>query len=210
MPLDLYGIYKKFYQRSYRYPDDQDLLEMTQLVHDLVRNLYRIQSKREISKEELGFAFTTARNLFDLEKSYGGFNVLFSRNLLKAFEINDFEIQVPKHKMSTWLEEDNHLGTLYVLTAKSRPNQSKLGVTQGNLDERITKYQYRHGYSVDLYYFRHDIPTPFRREEEITKKFLKHKFSGNSDGGSNEWFFLDPRILKEEILKITATPSVNS
>ena len=205
MPLDLYRTYKKFYQRSYRNPEDQDLLEMTQIVHDLVRNLYRIQSKRELSKEELGFAFSTARNLFDLEKSYGGFSVIFSRNLLKAFEINDFEIQLPKHKISSWLEEDNHLGTLYVLTAKSRPDQTKLGVTQGFLDERIAKYQHRHGYSVDIYFYRHDVPTPFRHEEAITKKYLEHKFSGNSDGGSNEWFYLSPEVLKNEIENIQIT-----
>lgn len=202
MPLDLYGTYKKFYQRSYRNPEDQDLLEMTQIVHDLVRNLYRIQSKRELSKDELGLAFSTARKLFDLEKSYGGFSILFARNLIQAFEMNDFEIQLPNHKISSWLEEETHQGTLYVLTAKSRPDQSKLGVTQGILDERIAKYQQRHGYPVDVYFFRHDIPTPFRYEETITKKYLDHKCSGNSDGDSNEWFFLDANILKKEILKI--------
>ena len=202
MPLDLYSTYKKFYQRSYRYPEDQDLLEMTQLIHDLVQNLYRTQVKSTLTEEHVNQAFRTSRKLFDLEKSYGGFNVLFSRNLLKAFETNDFEINVPKHKMSSWLEEDNHLGTLYVLTAKSRPGQCKLGVTQSILEDRINKYIYRHGYSVDLYFFRHDIPTPFRYEESITKKFLEHKNSSNSDGDSNEWFFLDPETLKKEIIQI--------
>ena len=134
MPLDLYSTYKKFYQRSYRYPEDQDLLEMTQLIHDLVRNLYRTQVKSKLTEEHVNQAFRTSRKLFDLEKSYGGFNVLFSRDLLKAFETYDFEINVPKHKMSSWLEEDNHLGTLYILTAKSRPGQCKLGVTQSILE----------------------------------------------------------------------------
>jgi len=137
-----------------------------------------------------------------MEKSYGGFNVLFSRNLLKAFETNDFKINVPKPKMSSWLEEEDHLGTLYVLTAKSRPSQCKLGVTQSFLDDRIKAYIYRHGYSVDLYFFRHDIPTPFRHEEAITKKYLEYKNSSNSDGDSNEWFFLDPETLKNELQRI--------
>ena len=203
MPLDLYvEVYKKFYQRSYRHPEDLDLLEMTQLAHDLVRKLYRIQSKREVSKEEISLAFNAARRLFDLEKSYGRFNILFSRNLVRALHDNDFIINVPAHRMSLWLENDDHLGTLYVLTSTSRPGQCKLGVTQGNLKERISKYQYRHQHSVDLFFFRHDIQTPFRHEEAITKKFLAHKNSDNADGGSNEWFFLDPNTLKKEILDI--------
>jgi len=202
MPLDLYKVYKAFYQRSYRRPQDQDLLEMTQIINDLVRNLYRIQSKRQISKEEVDLAFHAARNLFEMEKSYGGFSTIFSRNLIKALHENDFEINIPKSKISSWLEEEDHLGTLYVLTAKCRPGQSKLGVTQGILEERINKYQHRHQHSVDLYYFQHDIPKPFRHEEMITKKFLSYKNSNNANGESNEWFFLDPEILKKEILKI--------
>ena len=203
MPLDLYDqVYKRFYQRSYRYPDDWDLLEMTQLVHDLVRNLYRIQIKRAISKDDIDDALNTAHNLCNLEISYGGFSTIFSKRLIRALEDDDFEIKVPKHKMSSWLEEEDHLGTLYVLTAKSRPGQCKLGVTQGNLEERISKYQYRHNYSVELYFSRTDIAMPFRHEEAITKKFLSHKNSNNAEGGSNEWFFLDPMILKKEIQKI--------
>jgi len=104
--------------------------------------------------------------------------------------------------MSSWVEEDNHLGTLYVLTAKSRSGQCKLGVTQGNLEKRINNYMHRHGYAVKLYFFRHDIPTPFRYEEAITKKYLTYKNTNNSDGHSNEWFFLNPEILKSEILSI--------
>ena len=203
MALDLYDqVYKRFYQRSYRSSEDYDLLEMTQLAHDLVRNLFRIQTKSEISKDDIDNALNTARKLHDLEKSYGGFGIIFSKRLIKALETADFEIRLPKHKISSWLEEEDHLGTLYVLTAKSRPGQCKLGVTQGFLEDRISKYQHRHHYSVDLYFYRADIPTPFRHEETITKKFLAYKNSDNADGGSNEWFFLEPNMLKREILAI--------
>jgi hypothetical protein len=167
-----------------------------------VRNLFRIQTKSEISKDDIDNALNTARKLHDLEKSYGGFGIIFSKRLIKALETVDFEIRLPKHKISSWLEEEDHLGTLYVLTAKSRPGQCKLGVTQGFLEDRISKYQHRHHYSVDLYFYRADIPTPFRHEEAITKKFLADKNSDNADGGSNEWFFLEPDMLKKEILAI--------
>jgi hypothetical protein len=206
MPLDLYDqVYKRFYQRSYRHPEDWDLLELTQLVHDLIRDLYRIQTKRQISKDDINDALNTAHNLCKLEISYGGFGTIFSKRLIRALEEEDFEIMVPKHKISSWLEEEDHLGTLYVLTAKSRPGQCKLGVTQGNLEERICKYQYRHNYSVELYFSRTDIAMPFRHEEAITKKFLIHKNSNNTEGGSNEWFFLDPERLKDAILDIAGT-----
>jgi hypothetical protein len=200
MALDLYDeVHKRFYQRSYRSSENYDLLEMSQLAHDLVRNLYRIQTKSEISKDDIDNALNTARKLHDLETSYGGFDIIFSERLIKALETADYEIKIPKHKMSSWLEEEDHLGTLYVLTANSRPGQCKLGVTQGILEERISKYQHKHHYSVELYFYRADIPTPFRHEEAITKKFLAYKNSSNSEGKSNEWFFLEPKILKKEI-----------
>lgn len=203
VPVDLYDeVYKRFYQRSYRNNEDLNLLKMTQLAHDLVRNLYKIQTKSSISQDDIDDALNTAQNLLGLEKSYGGFSILLSRRLIIALENNDFGIKVPKHKVSSWLEEEDHWGTLYVLTAKSRPGQCKLGVTQGNLEERISKYQHRHHYSVELYFSKTNIPAPFKQEEAITKKFIAYKNSNNAQGGSNEWFFLDPKTLENEILKI--------
>lgn len=203
MRLDLYDqVYKRFYQRWYRSDDDWGLLEMSEMAHDLVRNLYRIQTKGLLNKANIEDALNTAKDLLILEISHKGSGILLSKRLIRALENNDFEIKVPKSKMSSWLEEENHLGTLYVLTAKSRPGQCKLGVTQGNLEERINKYQHRHQYSVELYFYKNDISTPFKCEEMITKKFLEYKNSDNADGKSNEWFFLDPLKLKDAILEI--------
>lgn len=202
MKLDLYKLYKKFYQRSYRNPCDQDLQEMTRLIRTLTHNLYRSNFKENTTDEDIRIAVSVAKNLLDLERSYGGLYAYFSLHLAEAIESGKYEINVPKHKMASWLEDNDHLGTLYVLTSKSRPEQCKLGVTQGNLEERIRKYEYRHGYSVDLYFYRADIPTPFKHEVAITQKYLEHKNTNNFEGDSNEWFFLFPETLKKEILDI--------
>lgn len=203
MPIDLYvEVYKRFYQRSNRSPDDWELSEMTEIARELVHNLFKIQTKGSISQEDINLTLTKARSLLELETNYGRFGVLLSRRLLRALEADDFEILVPKHKMSSWLEEESHWGTLYILTAKSRPGQCKLGVTQGNLEERVSKYQHRHHCSVDIYFSQANIPTPYRYEQEITKKFLNQKNSNNADAQSNEWFFLDPKVLKKEIMQI--------
>ena len=66
MPLDLYKVYKNFYQRSNRNLDNEDLLEMTSLIRNLARNLYRSKIKKTISKKDIKVALNSAKKLYDL------------------------------------------------------------------------------------------------------------------------------------------------
>ena len=47
MTESLYKIYKKFYQRSYRNPDDFELKEISDAVSEIIKDLYNSSSDIE-------------------------------------------------------------------------------------------------------------------------------------------------------------------
>ena len=201
MSLDLYKTYKGFYQRWHRNPDDHDLYEMKELSYELARNLFRNMYHKTMTPEVLAEAIEAAKNLRDMEFDRGGFGVYYSTNLLDALMSGDYRINVPYLKILSWTEKSNYYGNLYVLVSVYRPEQCKLGVTR-DIDTRINKYISKHGYVVDLYFLRQDILSPYMHEQRIAKKYQKFRHSGNYEGGSIEWYYLDPEILKKEILEI--------
>lgn len=200
--LDLHKVYKNFYQRWYREKDNEELTRIKELIRELVGNLYRQTYNKKISKDEIIKAVEVANRIEVLETKMSRFSIKFSKNLVKSINEQNFEIKIPSHKIMRWLEKENYYGNMYVLTSDRRPKQSKLGVTNLHIDDRIKKYIQRHGYAVKLFYLRKDVLQPYMQEQRISNKFLEFRHSGNADGDSNEWFFLSPEILKEELLKI--------
>jgi hypothetical protein len=201
MSLDLYKTYKGFYQRWHRNPDDDGLYEMKELSYELARNLFRNMYYKTMSAEVLAEAIEAARDLRDMELDRGGFGIYYSANLIDALISGDFRIDVPYSKILSWTEKSNYYGNLYVLVSDYRPEQCKLGVTS-NIETRISKYISKHGYVVDLYYLRKDIISPYMHEQRIAKKYKKYRHSGNTEGGSVEWYYLEPEVLKKEIQEI--------
>jgi len=201
MSLDLYQVYKSFYQRSYRDKYDDDYAVMTEMIHDLVRNLF-INQYDEVIKEKLRIeGIEIAQKLYEMERSKSGLGRWYSINLIKALKQNDYEIEVPYQVAPRWLEND-YLGTLYVLVSDSRPGQCKLGATYMDIDARVNKYINKYGYEVDLYFYEVDVLNPFNQELAIAKKYSHLRHSGNTYGDSNEWYYLDPEVFKNEILQI--------
>ena len=141
MPLDLYKMYKGFYQRSYRDKDDDDYAVMTELIHDLVRNLYINQHKPEALEKHRIEGIEIAQKLHQMEKEKYGLGRFFSISLLKALKNKDYEIVVPYRIIPLWLE-DNDVGSLYVLTSNARPGQCKIGATYMDVDIRVSKYEW--------------------------------------------------------------------
>ena len=201
MSVDLYKIYKGFYQRSYRDKYDDDYAVMTELVHDLVRNLYRNQYNTEALEKHRIEGIEIAQKVYQMEKEKPGLGRWYSISLIKALKSKDYDIEVPYRIIPLWLE-DNYFGSLYVLTSNARPDQCKLGATYMDVDTRVSKYISKYGYNVSLYFHEVNIMNPFNHELEISNKYSHLRHSGNTYGDSNEWYYVDPEIFKNEILKI--------
>lgn len=201
MKLDLYKIYKSFYQRSYRNKYDDDYAVMTELVHDLVRNLFRNQYNRAVVDKYIVDGIEIAGKVHEMEKSKPGLGRLYSKDLIRALKSKNYEIGVPYPVVHLWQEDDYH-GSLYVLTSHVYPGQSKLGATYMNVEARVRRYISKYGYSVDLFFYADDILNPFSHELAIARKYSELRRSGNTYGDSNEWYYIEPEVLKKEILAI--------
>ena len=200
--LDLHKVYKNFYQRWYREKDNEELTRIKELIRELVGDLYRQSFNKSITNDEMLQAIDVASRIEKLETEMSRFSTKFSKNLVNSLMEQNFEIKIPSHKISRWLEKENYYGNMYVLTSERRPKQSKLGVTNLHIDDRIKKYSHRHGYAVKLFFLRKDVLQPYMHEQRIGKKYLEFRHSGNAEGDSSEWYFLSPEILREELMKI--------
>jgi hypothetical protein len=216
MAYDLYNeVYKGLYQRSYRNKEDDEFSEIEKLAYYLIRSLYQHKVRATFNKKNLRASLVNAKKLLDLEKNKIGY-ALYSSRLISELEhsINEKDngksliINVPNQKKIPWSLTEDYLGNLYVAISKNRPGQCKLGVTLGNVEERLKKYSYKYGYSIELYYSRCDVLNAFDYEAAIAKEYKDFKHSGNTYNDSNEWYDLFPETLKNVIMKINQDLSV--
>ena len=174
---------------------------MTEISKDLIKRLFLNQSNPEELEEIRLEGIEIAKNLLELERCKDGLGRYYSLALIKALEANNFEINVPYQVIPRW-QENNYFGCLYVLTSNVRPDQCKLGATYMDIDTRVAKYISKFGYQVEVYFSRNDVLNPFTQELIISNKYRDNRFSGNTPGDSNEWFYLYPETLQNEILSI--------
>jgi hypothetical protein len=192
MTINLWHSYKSFYQRSYRSNESDyyfDLKnEMTRIAHDIVH--------LKLTNKEL---LTKADKLYRLEVQIYP-RVFFSKNIITAVKKNNFYIEIP--------DEINHKniyknipGHIYIFTSsKTKSGQSKIGATVSmSVEERALKYSEKYGYTVNIFYqLRHK--DPFTLEDTIKKKINDLKVTGNVNGDSIEWYYIEPSLLKKTIL----------
>lgn len=187
MKADLFKIYKKFYQRSWRNPSNAIAVEITDAVFRLIRN---VPSPSEMIAEIERIAL--------LEHNSEA-RVQFSAELLAAVKKGDYEINIPP-QIAHELRNENVLGHVYVLTSPSKPGQCKLGGTTMRINDRIEAYKNKYGYSVKLFFYQ-SVQRPFELEKLVAKNLASKRVSGSTSGDSNEWYFCDPADMKTVILK---------
>jgi hypothetical protein len=173
---------------------------MTELVHDLVKNLYMCHFDEAKRKMVLDASIEIARELRKMEREKDRLRTYYSPWLLTALERDEYTIDVPFPVKPRWDEPD--YGRLYIFTSKVRPGECKLGATSMDIKIRANKYKNKYGYSVEIYYASPEIVNPFQYELAIGGKYRQLRCIGNTSGDSIEWYNLDPMILRDEILNI--------
>ncbi len=190
LELDLYKIYKKFYQRSNRNKDNDDLYEMTAIARTIAHKTFIEEihkNKNEVNKKD---TLLLATLLEKLEKEYeGGFDRYFSAELVLAIKNNRYCSRVPHERAHSWLANNNLEGILYLFTSEAKPEQVKLGATYGDPLLRANKYSSKFGYKVDLLTFA-EVANPWKAETELSDLLRNKRVSGHTIGDSNEWYFL--------------------
>jgi hypothetical protein len=197
--MDLYKLYKQFYQRSHRNPADNELAEMTQLARELAQKAYVGFLGPKLNADVYDEILDIATKLEDLEIDYWP-KTIFSKNLVSAILKNNFCSNVPYERRHKWQETNNSKGYIYLFSANSRPDQVKIGATYLDPTFRSQKYVSKFGYSVfvESSVF---VSNPFRAESLLAKALKNYRVRGNTFGDSNEWYYINiidaKRIFKE-------------
>ena len=90
-------------------------------------------------------------------------------------------------------------GKVYILTARARPGECKLGATTMPIYERCEAYENKYGYHV-IDVFSLNCVKPFSLEKRVAKKISDLRTVKNTLGDSIEWYRIQPQDLRRLIL----------
>jgi hypothetical protein len=194
--VDLYLIYKQYYQRWYRHKCNFDYAEMKDMSHDLVKNFYESRHDKNLTEKNRLIAIEIAKDLIAREKFLRTYSI-FGNKLLRNLENNSFEVNVPYPVKRLWDSTQIH-GEVYILNSETLKGCSKLGATTLDLDIRIRKYENRYGYSVNLFYSL-EIISPFYFEKFISELIRDKRVLSKSNEHTNEWYYISSDELQHII-----------
>lgn len=187
MVVNLWKMYKKFYQRSYR---DRIRGTTNQLNNKKTAVAHEIATKN-LTKEEI---LSRVQSLYELDSGD-----CFVRELFDAVMQNNYKIDIPYEKRHKYQSDGKNLsGDIYVLTSSSKPNMAKLGATYMEPILRAEKYSSKYGYKVNVFYSK-CVDDPFELESYIQKIISSKRVCGNTWGDSIEWYYIEPEELRKII-----------
>ena len=186
--MELYKIYKLIKQRSSRDPHDKDKLEMKRIAKDIFESN---KTRSEILK--------LAKKLKKIELNIYNIKTYLSDRIYYAVEKGNYSLEKP-YVIRQRDNDSNSYGYIYIMISVSKPKQSKLGATSLDPYDRKNKYIHKYGYPVSIYYYSH-IKAPFTLEKRIADQINHLRVTGNTYGGSNEWYYAKPEYIKSIIEK---------
>ena len=197
MTDSLYKVYKKFYQRAYRNPDDFELKAISDAISEIIKDLYNSSNDAESHSLIKSNALLIAKEIYFRENAAAP-QILFSLELIKALKKKNLDYDIPFQVIHRWNSE-NRNGFIYILTSYSKKGQCKLGATTLSMQKRIYHYERRYEYSVEEY-FSKEISSPLQLELIVANKMKEHRVAGNTYRDSNEWYSCKPSFMKSQIL----------
>lgn len=191
MALDLYLYYKKYYQRSNQNPNDDNVLEMKNISHQIA---FLVHSNRhKIDDRIINQAIELADDLFRIENIYKNFTK-FSLHIIEALKKREFKVDIPHPVAHRWNFNSEYSAYIYVAISDFRQGECKLGVTGMNPKIRAKKYSSKYGYPITIYNYVYAI-NPYEIEGKIANDLSSLRVSKNTEGDSNEWYRMEPTEL---------------
>ena len=190
--VNLFDIGKAFYQRSRRDPQSRIKEEAYKTSRELWEN--------HKTKKEL---LSIIARLKDLERKSHGVRVFQAEKAERAVKSGEYFVSIP-HEISHRYNEQP--GRVYIMTSASRPGECKLGATTMNMFQRCLAYHKKFGYRVtDVFAFETD--TPFALEKLVAERISELRVAGNVTGDSNEWYRIEPNLLRSVIISVAREAS---
>ncbi len=187
--MNLWDIYKGFYQRSYRNKWDKEAEADTELIHLWLKDMFFCESGHDRkSRVRDGLAIADVLHRREMES---GARIYLSVRLRHALQTATWTLKIPYTHVHRWnSERHGWYGDVYVLVDPERPGQFKVGATTIQIQKRVNLYRARYWTDVKVF---QSIPCrdPFGIEEEFLRVGIFKRVSGNTSGESNEWYFGD-------------------
>jgi T5orf172 domain len=184
LALDLYAKYKAFHLRDRKAAGEKQKLYATECLN-LMRKL--------LDKPNLPNAGLLQR----AEKKYllySQSNLLHSKEIIKAIKSNDYEINRPFINKNFLTGHNPEVGYVYVAVSSDRKKEVKIGYTTLELERRLRKFKTRYDLKNFELYFGIWTSFPAEVEDLICEELRPFLSSGNSGGGSIEWFGVSPEV----------------
>ena len=196
--MDLYRLYKQFYQRAYRNPYDDALVEMKDIAYELAKMAYQTSISNEHDDDARPTLFAKAARLEELEQKRGGFPKYFARGVSAKILEGSYIVEVPYQLRHDW----NHqvAGYVYLMKAETRSGLVKMGATTMDPAYRATRYQSKFGYRVEIVHSVY-VPNPFQIEKKVRNAIQQRRVAANTYGDSNEWYRISISDAKSVIQK---------
>jgi hypothetical protein len=193
MELDLYKIYKAFYQRHHRDQWCELRAEMSRIAHDFVVYIHSRINSGEKPSDLAEEYYPAISALKDLEYVIGP-KIYFSRRLDQAIKSGAFCVKVPYPVLHRW-SDYNVEGKIYIFSSNLDSSISKLGACTIPISKRVSTFEKRYNTQVSEF-FSIKANRPFRVEHELSKLIKDYRISGNQLNKSIEWYKLAPSRLK--------------
>jgi hypothetical protein len=184
LALDLYAKYKAFHLRHSKAVGEKQKLHAAECLN-LMRNLLEkpnLSNAGLLLKAEQKFLLNSQSNL------------LHSKEIIKAIKSNDYEINYPYINKNFLNGHNPSVGYVYVAVSSDRKNEVKIGYTTLELERRLQKFKTRYGLKNFELYFGIWTSFPAEVEDQVCEELRPFLSSGNSGGGSIEWFEVSPEV----------------
>ena len=193
-PVYLYKIYKVIKQRETRMPwyCSKSEVELRSKMVTVARTIFE-------GKKTASDILKIARELKSYEVKLPRIQTLCSQQIINAVKNKTYSLEKPDH--IHWRDNSDAYGYVYVFITESKEGQCKLGATTLYPYDRLSKYVAKYGYNVDLFYYSELIENPYKLEKIISDEIGHSRVSSNTEGDSNEWYYIEPSSLRAYIIR---------
>jgi hypothetical protein len=196
MAINLYGIYKKVYDRNHgasgKSIETQDCSASMHEAAKIILDAQTLQSVKDFERKEKVFL-----NRFDVNAWYPIANDFYA-----AIRSKDFFVKKPPINIFR-LDQNDVDGIVYFLKTSSKPKQIKIGQTTQDIYARMNQIRNKHNLpDIDMHFY---ISTNKSKqlEDAIQNSLKLVRVSGRVKNDSTEWFSIDRDRVVNALFRMT-------
>jgi T5orf172 domain len=186
---DLEKIYRSIKARVTRSQHNSVRYFVTELAAE------RAKSFRDNPTEENLLLFKEAEIAFS---EYTNRLIFLWRDFEDALLTGDYCVKY-SHIKNSPSRYDPPKGFIYLAISNSKPGQIRIGATTTTLNQRLSSFKLKYGYTHFVAIYSKSVEFPARIERAVQEKLRKYRVSSITSGDSNEWYELNVAYCKRVV-----------